>query len=200
VAAAPGPVGLFPQTRWTLVLAARDRPEERRRALGELLAPRWRALYVLARKHGLAPAEAEDAVQSFLARLIEGDLLAKLDPGRGRLRSYLRTAFAHHLINLHEHAAAAKRSGPLASLDELEALVASPAPSPEALFERAWALGLFEEALAALEAELAAGDRRGAEAEQGAQHRRRATPATGVARRRCCAPCSASAPASPTRS
>jgi DNA-directed RNA polymerase specialized sigma24 family protein len=161
VAAAPANAGLFPPTRWTLVLAARDRPEERRRALDELLAPRWRALYVLARKGGLPPAEAEDAVQSFVVRLIEGDLLARLDPGRGRLRSYLRTAFAHHLINLHEHASAARRSAPGADLPELEALVASPAASPEALFERTWALGLFEEALATLEGELAAGERRG---------------------------------------
>ena len=39
--------------------------------------------------------------------------------------------------------------------------MASPAPSPEALFDRAWALQLFEEALAAMEGELASGARRG---------------------------------------
>jgi DNA-directed RNA polymerase specialized sigma24 family protein len=153
--------GLFPATRWTLVLAARERPEQRRAALESLVAPRWKALYVLARKRGLAPAEAEDAVQGFLARLIEGDLLSKLDPARGRLRAYLKTAFHHHLVNLHEHRQAQKRGGPQASFDEVEALVASPAPSPEALFDRAWALQLFEEALAVIERELAAGERRG---------------------------------------
>jgi DNA-directed RNA polymerase specialized sigma24 family protein len=154
--------GLFPSTRWTLVLAARERPEERRRALEELVTPRWKALYVLARKQGLAAAEAEDAVQSFLTRLIEGDLLAKLDPARGRLRAYLRTAFHHHLVNLHEHARAARRdAGKAASFDDVEALLASPAPSPDALFDRAWALQLFEDALAVMEAELARGERRG---------------------------------------
>jgi DNA-directed RNA polymerase specialized sigma24 family protein len=153
--------GLFPPTSWTLVLAARQRPAQRQAALEALVAPRWKALYVLARKRGLAPAEAEDAVQGFLARLLEGDLLAKLDPGRGRLRAYLRTAFANHLVNLHEHAHAQKRGGPQASFDELEALVASPAPSAEALYDRAWAMQLFEEALAAMESELAAGARRG---------------------------------------
>ena len=124
--------------------------------------PRWKALYVLARKQGLAAPEAEDAVQSFLTRLIEGDLLAKLDPARGRLRAYLRTAFHHHLVNLHEHARAARRdAGKAASFDDVEALLASPAPSPDALFDRAWALQLFEDALAAMEAELARGERRG---------------------------------------
>jgi DNA-directed RNA polymerase specialized sigma24 family protein len=153
---------LFPATRWTLVLAARARPEQRRAALEALVAPRWKALYILARKRGLAPAEAEDAVQGFLTRLIEGDVLAKLDPARGRLRAYLKTAFHNHLVNLHEHAVAAKRdAGKRASYDDLEALLASPAPTPEALFDRAWATQLFEETLAAMERELAAGERRG---------------------------------------
>ena len=153
---------LFPATRWTLVLAARDRPQERRAALDALVAPRWKALYVLARKRGLAPAEAEDAVQSFLTRLIEGDVLSKLDPQRGRLRAYLKTAFHHHLVNLHEHAQAARRNaGRPASFDDVEALVASPAPTPEVLFDRAWAQQLFEEALHTIERELASGERRG---------------------------------------
>jgi RNA polymerase sigma-70 factor (ECF subfamily) len=155
--------GLFPPTRWTRVLQARGRPEERRRVLGELVGPRWKALYVLARKRGLPAAEAEDAVQGFLARLVEGDLLDRLDPGRGSLRAFLRTAFHNHLVNLHEHASAGRRGGGQRAIDlgDVEALVASPAPSPEASFDRAWALAIFEEALAALEAELASGERRG---------------------------------------
>jgi RNA polymerase sigma factor (sigma-70 family) len=145
---------LFPPTRWTRVLAARERPEERRAALEELVAPRWRALYVLARKRGLPAAEAEDAVQGFLAHLIEGDLLARLDPQRGRLRSFLRTAFHHHLVNLHAEAQAARRGGGTRTLpwEEAEALV-SGSSSPEALFDRAWALQVFEEALGELERE-----------------------------------------------
>jgi RNA polymerase sigma factor (sigma-70 family) len=155
--------GLFPPTRWTRVLEARGRPEERRRALGELVAPRWKALYVLARKQGLPAAEAEDAVQGFLERLIEGDLLDRLDPARGRLRAFLRTAFRNHLVNLHEHASAGRRGGGQRAVDlaDVEAMVASPGPSPEASFDRAWAVGIFEEALAALEGELASGERRG---------------------------------------
>jgi DNA-directed RNA polymerase specialized sigma24 family protein len=155
--------GLFPVTRWTLVRAAGGQPEERRRALHELVAPRWKALYVLARKQGLAAPEAEDAVQSFLLRVAEGDLLARVDPARGRLRTFLRAAFHHHLINLHEHSSAGKRGGGRRAVDlaDVEAQVASPAPSPEALFDRAWAMAIFEDALAALEGEFASGARRG---------------------------------------
>ena len=155
---------LFPATRWTLVLAARERPDASGgRPSRRWWRPRWKALYVLARKRGLAPAEAEDAVQGFLARLIEGDLLAKLDPARGRLRAYLQDRLPPPPGQpARARGRPPKRGGARGrSFDEVEALVASPAPSPEALFDRAWAAQLFEEALAAIERELAAGERRG---------------------------------------
>jgi RNA polymerase sigma-70 factor (ECF subfamily) len=159
--------GLFPSTRWTLVLAAKDDPSLRKQVLEDLVRPRWKALYILARRRGLERASAEDAVQSFLARILEAepgaDLIARLDPSRGSLRAYLKTAFAHHLSNLREHDRAEKRGGGARAVDltDVETLLASPAPNAEQLFDRAWALTLFEEALAALEAEFRSGHRRG---------------------------------------
>lgn len=155
--------GLFPETRWTLVLASRLDPEKRRPALEELVRPRYRALYAVARRQGLGPEAAEDAVQGFLVRLLEGDVLEKLDPGKGRLRSYLRTAFRHYLSTLRQEQRAEKRGGgrPLGDLADVEAWVASSEASPDALFDRAWALELFAEALAALEREYTSGARRG---------------------------------------
>jgi DNA-directed RNA polymerase specialized sigma24 family protein len=160
---ADAPPGLFPETRWTLVLAARLDPEKRRPALEGLVRPRWKALYVVARKHGLAPAEAEDAVQGFVTRLLEGDVLARLDPGKGRLRSYLRTAFRHYLSSQREEERAQKRGGGErpADLADVEAWVESPGASPEALFDRAWALSLFSDALSELAREYQSGARRG---------------------------------------
>jgi DNA-directed RNA polymerase specialized sigma24 family protein len=155
--------GLFPETRWTLVLAARLDPDKRRPALEELVRPRWKALYVVARKHGLAAAEAEDAVQGFVARLLEGDVLERLDPGKGRLRSYLRTAFRHYLSSQREEERALKRGGgdKPADLADVEGWLASPSESPDVLFDRAWALALFSDALAELEREYTSGARRG---------------------------------------
>jgi DNA-directed RNA polymerase specialized sigma24 family protein len=158
---------LFPSTRWTAVFAARSDPSLRRGALEGLLRPRWRPLYIVARKHGLDPASAEDAVQSFLAKLLEAetgsDLIARLDPERGTLRAYLKTAFRNHLQNLGEFARAEKRGGGRAHEDvgELETLLASQDESPDALFEKAWAVVVFEESLSALEAEFRDGARRG---------------------------------------
>jgi DNA-directed RNA polymerase specialized sigma24 family protein len=160
----PAPAGnRFPDTRWTLVLAARSEPERRSQAFAELLSPRYKALFVIARKRGLGPAEAEDAVQGFTLQLLEGDLLSRLDPGKGRLRSYLKTAFLHYLNNLWQQGRAEKRGGGRAKLDlaDVEAWLASPEPSPELAFDRAWAVELFQGALSELQREFADGRRGG---------------------------------------
>ena len=155
--------GLFPETGWTLVLAARLDPAKRRLALESLVKPRWKALYVVARKHGLAAAEAEDAVQGFVSRLLEGDVLERLDPGKGRLRSYLRTSFRHYLSNARQEERALKRGGASArvELSAAEAWLGSSEQSPDVLFDRAWALELFSAALSELEHEYTSGARRG---------------------------------------
>jgi DNA-directed RNA polymerase specialized sigma24 family protein len=164
---ARGPGALFPSTHWTRLLAARKDPAAQRAVFAELVAPRWKPLYVLARQHRLSKEAAEDAVQSFLERLVADDggpaLVERLDPAKGTLRAYLKTAFRRHLQNLAAGERASKRGGgrPARDLDELEALIAAPELNPEAQFERAWAASVFAAALAALEAEFAAGVRRG---------------------------------------
>jgi hypothetical protein len=119
-----------------------------------LLGPRWNALYVLGRKKGLGREQAEDAVQSFFERLLDGDVLERLEPSRGRLRAYLRTAFQRHLINLHASEAAHKRGGGRRALDleAMEEFLASSDDDPERLFDRAFAISLFESALLDLKA------------------------------------------------
>ncbi|RYZ04027.1 MAG: sigma-70 family RNA polymerase sigma factor [Myxococcales bacterium] len=155
--------GLFPETRWTLVLAARLDPRRRAEALDALVRPRWKALYVVARKNGLSPAASEDAVQGFMTRLLEGDVLQRLDPGKGRLRAYLRAAFRHYLSTLRQEERAQKRGSGSAPTDlsDVEAWLVSPDAAPDVLFDRAWALSLFAEALAELELEYTSGARRG---------------------------------------
>jgi RNA polymerase sigma-70 factor (ECF subfamily) len=153
----------FPETRWTRIVAARDRPDLRREVLGELCATRWQPLYVHLRKQGLPRERAEDVVQGFLVHLLERDFLARLDPGRGRLRAYLKAALAHYQVNLHEQESAQKRGGGARALafDDVEAVVHAAPDDPAAAFDREWALAVFEGALAELEAELASGARRG---------------------------------------
>ena len=155
----------FPPTRWTLIASARNDPQARRAALEELLGLYWKPLYCFARRKGLDPEAAQDAVQGLLAHLLERDFLARLDPGRGRFRSYLRTAMSHYLINEHERAAAQKRGGDVHTItldfDVAErGLDGAPAAAEQA-FERTWAVGVMARALARLRDEFDAGQRRG---------------------------------------
>lgn len=136
---------------------------ERRRALEDICRSRWRPLYVYARRRGLDAFEAEDAVQGLLIRLLEQDFVKRLDPDRGKLRSYLLRALDHYLQNRAEEQRALKRGGGALprNLESVELALASSSEDPARAYDREWALDVFERALGELEAELAAGDRRG---------------------------------------
>lgn len=156
---------MFPTTRWTLILASQKDGASEGAALEQVCATYWKPVYFFLRRKGLSPESAEDAVQGFFLHLLQRDFLARLDPARGRLRSYLLRALEHYLVNLHERAAAQKRGGdhrfvPLdVALAERE-LPASPQPALQA-YEREWALGLMERALARLRGEYDEGKRKG---------------------------------------
>jgi len=154
----------FPQTRWTVIASSRSGAEERGRALEELLAAYWKPLYFYARRKGLSVEDSKDAIQSFFAHLLSREFLERLDPGKGRFRSYLRASLDNFLVNRHEHEAALKRGGGrrVLSLDFDAAEPAVPgASSPEQAFEREWALSVMERALGRLRAEFESGERKG---------------------------------------
>lgn len=155
----------FPTTRWTAILAERDSPRGKQALLEDLLGAYWRPVYVYMRAKGLSPEDARDAVQGLFVRLLERDFLRRLDPAKGRLRSYLRAAAAHYIANLYAHERAGRRGGgaPLLSLDvdAAERVLASSTAAPDVLYEREWALSRVERALARLRAEFESGARRG---------------------------------------
>jgi RNA polymerase sigma-70 factor (ECF subfamily) len=162
----------FLTTRWSLVAAAGRQqpgaapPAGARAALESLCRAYWPPLYAFARRTGERPDEAADLVQDFFARLLEKGDLAAADPQRGRFRAWLLTAFRHHASNVRDRERAAKRGGgrrPL-SLDaprfdagEAETRygeqLADPR-TPEAEYERQWALLVLERALERLSSEL----------------------------------------------
>jgi RNA polymerase sigma factor (sigma-70 family) len=155
-------VALFPTTRWTVVLSAREGEAARRAALEQLMAAYWRPLYLYLRSRGLAPDRAEDSVQGLFAQLLERDFPARADPQKGRFRTYLKAAADHHLANEIERAHAEKRGGratvvPLETLDLERDLAAAP---PAAIdFDRAWARDVMARALVRLREEYASGRR-----------------------------------------
>ena len=154
----------FPRTRWTLIASSRGSPEGRRRALEELLASYWKPLYAYARRKGLPIESAKDAVQGFFAVLLEREFPDGLDPSRGSLRGYLKTALSNFLVNEHESAVAQKRGGGRAvvSLDvDVAERGLGGSEAPEAAFDREWALSVMERVTARLRGEFESGERKG---------------------------------------
>jgi RNA polymerase sigma-70 factor (ECF subfamily) len=155
---------LFPTTRWTLILEAKTSAEARRAALVQLFQTYWQPLFVLFRSKGLPPDAAKDAVQSLAVQLIERDAIAQLDPARGKLRAWLRSAAQNLLANQHEAATAQKRGGAelvTIDLEVVERTAVAEGVGPDAAFERAWADGVMQRSLQRLEREWAEEQRAG---------------------------------------
>ena len=157
--------GFFPPTRASIVEAARSGDAgERARALETLVAAYWRPVYRhVRRKWGKEHEEAADLTQDFFAQLLERDLLARFDPGRARLRTYLRVCVDGLVANAAKAAGRQKRGGATVHLsldfdgarDALDRAASSREESPEREFEKEWARSVLSLGLARLDAELA---------------------------------------------
>lgn len=155
----------FPVTRWSLVFEVRSDPARSRAALEALLRLYWPPLHAFLLADGQAPEDARDLVQGFLSRLLERADLARVEPGRGRFRSYLLAGLRNYLVSERRREQAAKRgAGAVVSLDTEEAaawLAERPAPGagPEAAFDRQWARLVLQRALERLRREQEAQDK-----------------------------------------
>jgi RNA polymerase sigma-70 factor (ECF subfamily) len=150
--------GRFVTTRWSLVLAARDRAVPGwRDALSDLCRAYWYPLYSFARRLGKDPEEAQDLTQEFFARLLEKDTLRHVHPEKGRFRSFLLAAFKNFVTDEARRASAEKRGGGHAPVsfdlpvaEGRWAREPSHDDTPEREFERRWALALLERAMVRL--------------------------------------------------
>ncbi len=148
----------FPATRWSAIVAARsESPSERERALETLLAAYWKPVFKYIRVRWNREFEdAEDLTQGFFAGLLERDLLAQYDPGKSRLRTFLRVGVDSFVMNQAKSAGRQKRGGNVLHLaldfhaaeGELGAGSIDPEKiaSPESLdefFEKEWLRSLF---------------------------------------------------------
>ena len=155
----------FPMTRWSLVdLAAAEDGGE---ALDRLCRSYWYPLYAFARRSGQKPADAEDLTQGFFAMLLSKGWLADAEREKGRLRTFLLTAFRRYMANEWRREQALRRGGDaerisLQALDGEERYAsAKEGVVAEALFDRQWALTLMERTLDALREEYSGTGRAG---------------------------------------
>jgi RNA polymerase sigma factor (sigma-70 family) len=138
-----------------------------RHALDELCRTYWPPLYAFVRHRGYRVEDAQDLTQEFFTRLLSSHDLDRLDPTKGRFRSFLLVAMKNFLANEWHKAHAQKRGGGAIriSIDTNAAEQSyrrDPADevTPERLFERQWALTLLQDAVAGLQRDYATTARR----------------------------------------
>jgi len=158
---AAGSAQWFATTHWSVVLAAKGGASASvDEALEKLCRAYWPPLYAYIRREGHDATEAQDLTQEFFARLLERDYLGRLDPQRGKFRSFLLAYAKHFLAEHREKARAQKRGGgqALLSLDAgegEEGYLSEPVDelTPEQIFERRWVQTLLQRAFDRLAAE-----------------------------------------------
>ncbi len=147
----------FPSTSWSLIRKAADPTAEGAKRLERLLSIYWRPVYCYMRaRWGKTSVDAEDLTQGFFAGLLESDGLAKLAPGHGSFRSFLKASLNHFVIDDHRRQRALKRGAALRrvpmDISKIESTLPDPSSgSPEALFDREWIRRCLDHAVRILE-------------------------------------------------
>lgn len=153
----------FRTTRWTQVSRAKADSPEGRRALSELCHAYYEPVTAFLRcELGDADA-ARELTHEFFAEVLGGGAIAHAAQERGRFRSYLLGAVKHFLSHHREAARRLKRGGGVEniSLHDTGAVEARSVPdasvlSPDAAFDRQWALTALARALESLRRECVA--------------------------------------------
>ena len=147
----------FPATRHSILAAVHsDDSAERSRGLDAITAAYWKPVYKYLRlRWNLSSADAQDLTQEFFVRLIEKDFLGSYDPGKGRLRTFLRICADNLFLKQSRDARRAKRGGEGYNLhldfdaaeQELARCAVSGSDKIDEYFEKEWVRSLFTLAL-----------------------------------------------------
>jgi len=154
-----GAPGVFPNTRWSVVLAARQPTPDSAAALEAICRYYWYPLYAYVRRAGHSPHDAQDLTQAFFCRLLDKRLLDLADREKGRLRSFLVVSMKNFLSNEWRHAATQRRGGAHAhttfdtTFAESRFAADHQSLGPDETFDQQWALTLLDLTMKRLEAE-----------------------------------------------
>ena len=141
----------FGSTEWDIVFNSGNADSSQHdRCISELCSRYWYPLYSFARFNGLSNEDAQDLTQSFFLHLLQKESLQRVDPAKGRFRSFILASFRNHLSTCRQYASAAKRGGgrPLLDLDahqnEGRSLEPVDEVTAETFFDANWAQLLIE--------------------------------------------------------
>jgi RNA polymerase sigma-70 factor (ECF subfamily) len=157
-----------------VVLACADSTvseETARRALTELCKTYWRPVFAFICRRGYSVPDAQDLTQDFFLMVLEGDLLKRADPSRGRFRSLLLKVLQNFLANDTIKKRARKRGGDMKFVSWDEWMAEAPshlaisakeaeAWPAEKIYDVRWAATVVEHALRRLGEECEARGRR----------------------------------------
>jgi RNA polymerase sigma factor (sigma-70 family) len=142
---------VFPNTRWSVVLAATQRPSpESAAALEAICRAYWYPLYAYVRRCGQSPHDAQDLTQEFFCRLLEKRWLDSANPDKGKLRTFLIVALKHFMSKEWRRASAQRRGGGQSQVQfdtafaESRYAVELPALAADKTFDQQWALTLLD--------------------------------------------------------
>lgn len=157
----------FPETRWSRFLNTPSGTGGAE-ALRVLAESYWRPVYAYLRSRwGESNEDAKDLTQDFFLWIVDGGLLAKADPSRGRFRAFLKSALDNFAGGEHRKRRTLKRGGdrgflkidgPLHDLAEL-GITDSRARSPDQVLDEVWRHELLDRAAGLLESSLKADGR-----------------------------------------
>lgn len=158
----------FPNTRWSLVFAARQpQSPESAAALEAICRAYWYPLYAYVRRSGQSPVDAEDLTQEFFCRLLAQRWLDSADREKGKLRTFLVVALKRFMSKEWRRASAQHRGGgqahALFDTAFAESRYATDANSlaPDEAFDQQWALALLDLAINRLRDEFSAAGKSG---------------------------------------
>ena len=154
----------FVTTRWSVVVACADSQASSqtvRTALSQLCQTYWRPIFAFVSRNGFSIEDAQDLTQDFFVMVLDGHLLERADPNRGRFRSLLLKALKDFLNDARDKKRARKRGGDVQFIRwdewmaELPSQLSIPAREsegwpPERLFDVRWAATVVERALSRL--------------------------------------------------
>jgi len=142
---------VFPNTRWSVVLAATQRPSpESAAALESICRDYWYPLYAYVRRSGQSPHDAQDLTQEFFCRLLEKRWLDAANPDKGRLRTFLIVALKHFMSKEWRRASAQRRGGGQSQVPfdtkfaESRYAADTPSLAADDTFDQQWALTLLD--------------------------------------------------------
>ena len=151
----------FSTTRWSVVLSCADAEsgnELSRKALSQLCKTYWRPIFAFTCRRGYSIPDAQDLTQDFFLMVLEGSLLQRADPARGRFRSLLLKALQNFLIDKAAKKHARKRGGHMQFVSWDEWMAEAPSQlsisgheaenwSAEKIYDVRWAATVVEHAL-----------------------------------------------------